>query len=302
MLRRISGCIERFWRDERHFECVWRTWAGYNSLMGLRNFFWRRVGAYPVRVRGERFVVNPDMGFRRWRRMGREQYEPETLDLLDTHLSPDSVMWDIGAHVGQMALYASRKCRHVVCFEPDIVALPSLYWNITRNRARNVSVVSAAMAASTGFIKMGAFSSDQGSLGRAVTSSLPSPNAKTIIVPSIGPEIWGGGWWKADPPDLIKMDIEGGEFELLPAMAEWLSQYRPKLYISLHAAALRSAGRMNTDEARQALETCVGVLSFYGEFTDLTSAKRLPLSELPALKLGEDQEYNPELLDGIFLE
>ena len=233
--------------------------------------------------------------------MGRGRFEPETLDVLDAHRSPESVMWDIGAHVGQMALYASRKCRKVVCFEPDTVALPGLHWNIRRNRARNVSVVGAAMAAHTGFIEMGAFSSDQGKLGRAVTSSLPAPNAETITVPSIGPDVWGT-WWKAEPPGLVKMDIEGGEFELLPAMASYLQEYRPKLILSLHAAAMRITGRMSADEARRALEECVSVLSCYGEFVNLTNGKRLPLSQLIPLKLGEGQEDDPTLLDGIFLE
>ena len=39
----------------------WRGGAAdaipYNSQMGLRNFFWRRVGAHPIRIRGERFLT-----------------------------------------------------------------------------------------------------------------------------------------------------------------------------------------------------------------------------------------------------
>lgn len=233
--------------------------------------------------------------------MGQDRFEPETLDILDAHLSPQSMMWDIGGHVGQMAMYASRKCRKVMCFEPDIVALPGLYWNIQRNNIENVVVINAAMTAKADFIKMGVPSDRGGELGRAVTSSLHSPKAETITVPSIGPETWGE-WWKADPPDLVKMDIEGGEFELLPAMAEYLSKDRPKLILSLHAAGLRGAGRMSMEESRQALDKCASVLSCYSNFVNLTNGERLPLSQLTALKLGEGREDDPELLDGIFLE
>ena len=221
------------------------------------------------------------------------------MDILDGRLSPQSVMWDIGAHVGQVALYASRKCHRVVCFEPDAATLPYLLWNVARNRADNVTVVGAALAAKTDFIKMGAFW-DGGGLGGAVTSSRPSPSAKTMVAPALGPEAWSE-WLRADPPDLVKMDIEGGEFELLPAMADWLSQNRPKFLLSLHAAPLRDSGRMNTVEAQEALEKCAGILSFYGEFTELATGKKYPLSKLAARMSGDAGE-DSIWQSGVFLE
>lgn len=267
--------------------------------MGIRRFFWNRIAAaYPVRIRGERFVCYP-RDRSTWRRMAQDKWESGVLDILDSRLSPESVMWDIGAHIGQVALYASRKCRRVVCFEPDAASLAVLHWNLSRNRIRNVTVVGAALAEKTGFIEMGAFW-DDGELGRSVTSSRPSPTAEKVVVPGLGPEVWRE-WWSFDPPDFVKMDIEGGEFELLPAMGEWLSRHRPKLLLSLHALSLREAGRMTAAEAESALKECASALSVYGEFTELASGTKFPLSELASRMLeseGDDSVWQ----DGVYLE
>ena len=261
----------------------------------LRSFFWQRIGAYPVTIRGERFVCHPQHAGRWWK-TASGRWEGETLDTLARNLSAEDVLWDIGANVGQIALYASRKCGRVVCFEPDAVTLQYLHWNVKRNRADNVVVVGAALAAKTGFIKIGAFRDDKG-LGLGITSSRPSPGAETMVAPALGPEAWGE-WLRAEPPDFVKMDIEGGEFELLPAMADWLAQHRPKFLLSLHAAQLHAEGRMSAAEAQGALEKCAEFLSFYGEFTELATGKKYPLSKLAARMSGDVEKS----ASGLFLE
>ncbi len=276
-----------------------RLREGGKSVMGFRKFFWQRVvGAYPVTIRGERFVCLP-RDRSSWRGMAGEKGEQGALDILDSCLSPQSVMWDIGANIGQLALYASRKCRRVVCFEPDLVSLSVLHWNLAHNRVKNVTVIGAALAEKTGFIEMGSFW-DGGALGRSVTSSRPSPDSETIMAAALGPDSWGT-WLREEPPDLIKMDIEGGEFELLPALMEWLLQNRPKFLLSLHAAPLRESGRMNAAEAREALEKCAELLSFYGEFTALATGEKYPLSELPARMSGDGKD-DSIWMQGVFLE
>ena len=266
--------------------------------MGLRTFLWQRIGAYPVRIRGEKFTCHPRHR-RRWRNTTNSRWEPRTLDILDERLSPESVMWDIGAHIGQVSLYASRKCRRVVCFEPDAATLPYLHWNVTRNRADNVVVVGAALAAETGFRRMGSHR-ENGQAGEVTNSFFPSSTASTAVAPCLGREVWAE-WLRAEPPDFVKMDIEGGEFELLPAMREWLSQNRPKLLLSLHAPDLLDAGRMTAAEAESALNECASVLSVYGEFTELSSEKKFPMSEFTA-RLSE--KHLPDWIwqDGIYLE
>ena len=263
------------------------------TRMRLRRFFWQSLGGCPVRIRGERFVCHPRHrnAWRRW--------EPNTLSLLEDRLSAGSIFWDIGSHIGQAALYASRKCAHVVCFEPDPVALSYLTWNIVRNKAGNVTVLGAALATTTGFAKMGAFK-DGMDLGSSVTSCRPSPHADTIMAPCLGIAVWTE-LLRKKPPDFVKMDIEGGEFELLPAMAGWLAQNRPGFLLSLHTAPLRRAGQMRPDEARKALQNVAQCLSFYNQFTEMATAKTYPITELPTRMAGESGD-DSIWLEGIFLE
>ena len=264
--------------------------------MGLRttfrNLLWRGVGAYPVRIRGERFVCHP-RHCSVWRKLAAGKREAGALDILEK-LPHDSVVWDIGAHVGLFTLFASRKCERVVCFEPDPVALQYLSWNIARNCADNVTLVGAACAAKTEFRRMGAAGAEN--LGEGHTGFNPPASARTTVAPCLGPDVWGA--WLNTPPDLVKMDIEGGEFELLPAMSDWLEKRRPKMLLSLHAVPLRGTGLMSAAEADAALENCAKVLSFYGEFTELHSGKTFPMSEMPARMSAEGRAWH----EGICME
>ena len=216
------------------------------------------------------------------------------MDVLEK-LTPDSVMWDIGAHVGLMTLFAARKCKHVVCFEPDPAALQYLSWNIARNRVDNATLVGAALGAETGFRKMGAAGGED--LGTGHSGFYAQTSARTALAPCLGPDVWGA-WLTSAPPDLVKMDIEGGEFELLPAMARWLEKRRPKMLLSLHAVPLRGAGLMSDSEASAALENCAEILSFYGEFTELHSGEKFPTSEIPARMSTKGKAWH----EGIYLE
>lgn len=42
----------------------------------------------------------------------------------------------------------------------------------------------------------------------------------------------------AEGVHFIKMDIEGGEFELLPSMKDYLARFKPLLYLALHTSFL----------------------------------------------------------------
>ena len=58
-----------------------------------------------------------------------------------------------------------------------------------------------------------------------------------------------------------KMDIEGAEFSVLPALVPWLREHRPVLYLSTHAPFLPE------DERATALAQLADALSFYNSAT-----------------------------------
>ncbi len=246
-----------------------------------KNSFW--LNGSRVSVRGEKFIVH-SRSRKVWQSTAAERWEPETLDVLDAHLSPQTVLWDIGAYLGQISLYASRKCRRVVAFEPDPDALQQLIWNARRNRADNIAVVGAALAAESGICPMAPALSQQYFLGRSTTSFLLSPDAReSFLAPAFGRAAWED-LIRAEPPDFIKMDIEGGEFELLPAMSDFLSARRPKLLLSLHAQFLKNR-RISESEEDGILNRAAESLKCCGECLDLHSNESFPAAELTGAKL-----------------
>ena len=61
---------------------------------------------------------------------------------------------------------------------------------------------------------------------------------------------------------LVKMDIEGAEFDVLPALLPWLQAVRPALYLSTHAPFLPPETRASR------MAALAQALDFYAECRD----------------------------------
>ena len=187
-----------------------------------------------------------------WESVSKGRWEPQTFKILSEFLKPDSVYCDIGAWIGPTVIYAARKCKQVYCFEPDIAAYPFLLWNIHLNRFQNVIPFNIALADCDGIRKISSF----GKLGDSRTSLLNPKNDEGINVLCLQ---WKS-WMKIAQPekiDFIKIDIEGGEFDFLPSIKEYLVQYKPILYLSTHREFLPKNCR------KEVMQRLIGVLNIY---------------------------------------
>ena len=160
---------------------------------------------------------------------------------------------DIGDWIGPTVMYAANFYTSVVALEPDPVALERLHANLSVNKYRNITVIESALTNVNDKILFGG----NGSLGNSESTILVS-NSNYID------ECWGGRWtreergeniievdgitidrlikdYNIDPTSigLIKMDIEGGEFILIPDLINFLFEYDIPLYISLHYVFLK---------------------------------------------------------------
>jgi FkbM family methyltransferase len=72
-----------------------------------------------------------------WRARTYTTKEPDTLAWIDTFFQPGDVIYDVGANIGQYALYAAKRlkgaCR-VLAFEPEALNYAKLNKNIVLNR------------------------------------------------------------------------------------------------------------------------------------------------------------------------
>lgn len=220
---------------------------------------WSRVrGHYPVTMAGRTYKCDPDhISF--WSKMKDNSWEPETFAVLDKLLDTHSVYCDIGAWIGPTVLHAATRCSQVYCLEPDRVAYMYLLRNLQLNKLDNVLPFNLALSDVTEVCSM---ASPRGKRGDSMTSLLRPDGPKAMQVVCVG---WQNWLELAGYPvfDAVKMDIEGGEFMLLPAMANYLAEYRPGLYLSLHPHLLPESKR------QQAMRSAVDVLKVYGRVSSV---------------------------------
>ena len=72
----------------------------------------------------------------RWRANSFNEKEPDTLDWIDTWFRPGETIYDVGANIGQYALYAARRLderARVLAFEPEALNYAKLNRNILLN-------------------------------------------------------------------------------------------------------------------------------------------------------------------------
>jgi FkbM family methyltransferase len=210
---------------------------------------WRtvRLDSRPIKVvpfYDEKFWSDVDSGF----------WEPQTLSLLRSQCGPGSKYCDIGAWVGPTVLHAANLGAQVVCFEPDPLAFERLRGNLRLNGALDVVALNFALGESTSLRKMGAL---VGSLGKSATSFLGDGAEQTIEAPCLS---WNDAMRLLGQPrfDFIKIDIEGGEVELLPVMLDYLETHRPSLFISAHWHFLDQEMGQRLRELLCAVEEIIG--------------------------------------------
>lgn len=206
-------------------------------LTQARKMFYRARGYYAGNLNGEPFRLDPYHS-KFWRKASAGAWEPETFSVLDRFLTPDSDYLDIGAWIGPTVLYGARKARHVWCFEPDPTAFRHLAWNLNLNDIRNVSAFGVALSNRFGVARMASVRGEPGDS----TSSLLHDGAH-------GNDALTIAWDQFEAVNdlsgvsLVKMDIEGAEFFVLPEVLPWLKQQRPALLLSTHAPMLSEKDR-----------------------------------------------------------
>jgi len=199
-------------------------------LKGLVRATYRGLGYFPARVGGVSYKVDPyHIGF--WRSVSQGRWERHTLEILGEFLKKDSTFVDVGAWIGPLSLFAAPRSRRVFCIEPDYHAYQCLLMNLGLNGLKNVMPFNLAVGGSTGSRRMSVMG---GQMGNSLTRlAEEGQGAEQFEVSGIS---WSDWLDLASPgrPSLIKIDIEGGEFELLPAMKDYLLAVKPPLLLSLH--------------------------------------------------------------------
>jgi FkbM family methyltransferase len=124
-----------------------------------------------------------------------------------TTSNPSPIILDCGANIGISVLNYKRNYPNskVFAFEPDPNIFPVLKNNISKNRAKDVKIINAAVWIENGTSNFFC----EGADGSKLTPNSDSPSMIKVTTVDLADYI-------SQPIDLIKMDIEGAEFEVIP--------------------------------------------------------------------------------------
>lgn len=163
----------------------------------------------------------------------RVSVDPSHQRFIDRWVSPDSVVWDIGANLGLFAFPAALKaCRGTVyVFEPD-VELAANFLRSSRlptNAGLNVALLCLAVSDNDGsaVFQISKFSRAMNKLEavgewNAVTA-LESRPVGTLTVDTLAQSL--------APPSIMKIDVEGAEMKVLEGADRTIAEYRPVILI-----------------------------------------------------------------------
>lgn len=189
-------------------------------------------------------LASADQAF--WRKAAAGDWERGTLRFFRRALgaSAEAVCVDVGAWIGPTALFAAQFCRRVFAVEPDPAAYARLLANLRLNAAANIMPCRAAIAAFDGRAQL----ANRRHFGNSMTRAQPPTAAAGDISGdrATAPAMRLPAFierFGIDRIDLLKIDIEGGEFDLLPQLLALPAKYRPAIHLSLHAPFFPAAER-----------------------------------------------------------
>lgn len=186
-------------------------------------------------------------------------YELQKRMAFESEITPDSVVFDIGANVGYFSLLAAvltgREGR-VYAFEPLPRNVRYLCQHVALNHLENrVEVIEAAVSDRDGEAHF--------DLGASTAMGhLADSGEITVQMVCLDSMLEKG---KLRPPDYMKVDVEGAEFEVLSGARHILEKHRPVLFLDTHN--------------RQAHQATVSLLKAAGYRFDVLDGKPMPESK-----------------------
>ena len=148
-------------------------------------------------------------------------------------LKQGDVVYDVGANVGIYSLYASFRVKNlgwVYSFEPLERNIRYLRQHLALNNLQNCTVSECAVCNTEGTLAFSAVDWEP-SMARL------SPRGE-ITVPSTTLDNCIYGEKQLRPPNVIKIDVEGAEFEVLSGVARGITEFHPTIFLEIHGPEL----------------------------------------------------------------
>ena len=207
--------------------------------------FFRRVNIGDITIRhhwtDERIVLHSFRHKGYWFH-GRER-QRKSMTLCARLIRDGDVVFDVGGHIGYMALYFASlvgACGRVFSFEPASSNLPYIHANVERATHNNVVLVEQAVGAENGFTTFWSeeLTGQNGSLipgYSAIDANAKSHGVRAqtqeLTLEMVTLDSFAGRVEVA--PSFAKIDVEGAESLVLRGMRDILAGERPRIMIEV---------------------------------------------------------------------
>ncbi len=156
-------------------------------------------------------------------------YEPEKTEALGRVLRQGDIAFDVGAHVGYFSILMSKIIGSSGCiysFEPRGINLSFLERHIKINNCTNIKVINSAVGSSNGKALLET---------RTGTGTGRISLSGNISVNIISLDAFCS---QNISPTFIKIDVEGGEYDVLIGAAKTIDKYKPRIVLATHGPEL----------------------------------------------------------------
>lgn len=155
------------------------------------------------------------------------EWSEDEVRMYDALLTKNDTVIEVGANIGVLTVPLSRRCKHVIAFEPQVENFELLFQNLKTNEVENVQAVSLAIGAFEGEVPM--------------PTLLEMDERDGVIGNYGGPEVGFGSLRVkqvtldsldfSDRIAFIKMDCEGSERDVLIGAEKLIARDQPILYM-----------------------------------------------------------------------
>ena len=171
----------------------------------------------------------------------------------------NAIVWDVGANVGNHALFMARYARKVYAFEPYSPVADILENRINDNEINNIELIRVGLGDINDKKSFVPPSKNNLGTGSFINKPETGIDGNTVSLDirtgdSVARDL------HLDKPDLVKIDVEGYEGSVLKGMQDSIHKFRPAIFMEWSSATEKD---LNVDDLRQLLPEQYKIYQFY---------------------------------------
>jgi FkbM family methyltransferase len=158
-------------------------------------------------------------------------YEEQTVYEVQRIVRPHHVVWDIGANAGYLTMVFAALCHKVHAFEPLPLNISRWLKHMRLNGVANASLHRFAICESDRELTFNGGQSPFGNTYVHACDSRIGQASHKVIGRSIDSLVADGS---IEPPDVLKIDVEGAEHDVLRGAMKTISTRQPLILLATH--------------------------------------------------------------------